>query len=132
MRLVTDNAIAVVTIFQEAEGESFEGKLAVAEVIRNRVARKYNSDGTVVGTCLRAWQFSGWNTDSRNRARSLGVDTVIKAVADCSLAWEQSLNSDTVCGAVLYFNPEIVKPPPKWADPAKLVAKVGNHNFYSA
>jgi len=129
MRLISDDAIAVVTIFQEAEGESFAGKLAVAEVIRNRMAKKYSSDGTIVGTCLRAMQFSGWNAMAGNRIRSVQIDSGSAIVNDCSVAWQQSAGSETVKGAVLYFAPAVVKRP-NWADPAKLLAVVGRHEFY--
>ena len=48
------------TIYLEARGESFAGKMAVAAVIRNRMNHKYHSDGTVKGTVLRAKQFEPW------------------------------------------------------------------------
>ena len=59
-RLIPEDKLAILTIAQEALAEPFEGKLAVAEVIRNRMKQRYMSDGTVEGTVLRAWQFSGW------------------------------------------------------------------------
>ena len=132
MRLISDDAIAIITIFQEAEGESLQGKVAVAEVIRRRMARRYSSDGTVVGTCLRPYQFSGWNTASGNRIRSLRIDLDEAMVADCVTAWAHSRTSNIVPDAVLYYNPDIVPTPPAWADPARLVAVVEHHRFYKA
>ena len=52
--------LAALTIYLEAQGESFAGKMAVAAVIRNRMNHKYHSDGTVSGTVLRAKQFEPW------------------------------------------------------------------------
>src|SRR5574337_170238 len=84
MRLVSDDALAIVTIYQEAAGEPYAGKLAVAEVIRARMRRCYASDGTVAGTVLRAWQFSGWNTDAGAvRIMSLQIDTNDPVVQEC-------------------------------------------------
>jgi spore germination cell wall hydrolase CwlJ-like protein len=133
MRLISDDAIEAVTVYQEAEGEPYEGKLGVAEALRNRRLTRYSSDGTVAGTALRALQFSGWNTHSNNRVRSVEIDDSDPVVQDCIRAVnEAAAGSQTVKGAVLYFNPAIVHPPPTWADPAKLVATVGRHQFYSA
>jgi spore germination cell wall hydrolase CwlJ-like protein len=132
MRLVSEDAIAIVTIYQEAEGEPFAGKVAVGEVIRNRATRKYSSDGTVIGTCLRASQFSGWNTNSKNRTRSLQIDSEAQSVQDCVIAWEQSRASNLTLGAVLYLNPDLVNPLPSWAQESKLLATIGNHKFYAA
>jgi cell wall hydrolase len=131
MRLIGDDAIAIVTVFQEAEGEPLEGKVAVAEVIRNRMKRRYSSDGTVTGTCLRPSQFSGWNTNSKNRIRALLIDSENPVVQDCVIAWEQSKTSNLTAGAVLYLNPSIVNPLPSWANPSKLLASIGNHRFFA-
>lgn len=144
MRLISEEALAVITIQQEAEGETYLGKLAVAEVIRNRMNKKYASDGTVSGTVLRAKQFSGWNatstkTDPHNlfRIRSLRIDSDDPIVKDCIRAWhEAQAGSNTVHGAVLYYAPATLKklgiPDPDWAlpDSADEVAVVGNHRFF--
>ena len=144
MRLISDEALAIVTIRQEAEGESYLGKLAVAEVIRNRMQRKYASDGTVAGTVLRAKQFSGWNATSTKtdlintfRIKSVQIDSDDPIVKDCIRAWhEAQAGSNTVHGAVLYYAPSTLKklgiPEPDWAlpDSAEEVAVVGNHRFF--
>jgi len=61
-RLVSDDAWAILTVLQEADASPQEERIAVAEVIRDRAKLKYNSDGSIVGTVLKAGQFSGWNT----------------------------------------------------------------------
>jgi len=111
VRLISDDALAAVTIYQEAAGESFEGKVAVAEVIRNRMAFRYQSDGTVAGTVLHPFAFSGWNSTSNQniaalRIRSVQVDSA--ASNDCAVAWQTSIDSQTVKGAVLYYNPAVI------------------------
>lgn len=142
MRLISEETLAVITIMQEAEGESYLGKLAVAEVIRNRMKLRYASDGTISGTVLRAKQFSGWNasgtkSDPHNlfRIRSVQIDSDDPMVKDCFRAWhEAQAGSDTVKGAVLYYNPDprLVPVTPEWAKPdsAKQVAEVGRHVFF--
>lgn len=133
MRLITEEALAVVTIMQEAEGESYLGKLAVAEVIRNRMNKKYASDGTVSGTVLRPLQFSGWNAKDPGRIRSVRADSDGAIVRDCIRAWNEArAGSNTVHGAVLYLNPSLVSPLPEWSlpDSAEEVAVVGPHHFF--
>jgi len=135
MRLVDEDALAVITILQEAAGEPYVGKVAVAEVIRNRMQAKYSSDGTVSGTVLRPYQFSGWNTADPGRIRNIRADDHDKTVQECVQAWKEAQHgSDTVKGAVLYYNPDprLVPVTPEWAKPhsAKQVAEVGHHVFF--
>lgn len=133
MRLITEEALAVITIYQEAQGESYEGKLAVAEVIRNRMKKQYASDGTVSGTVLRPMQFSGWNAKDPGRIRAVRSDSDDRIVQDCIRAWHEAIaGSDTVNGAVLYYNPSIIPDAPEWAmpDSADQVATVGHHVFF--
>lgn len=133
MRLISEESLAVVTIMQEAAGEPYAGKLAVAEVIRNRMNKKYASDGTVSGTVLRPLQFSGWNAKDPGRIRTVRSDSDDRVVKECIRAWHEALaGSDTVKGAVLYYNPSIIKETPEWAlpDSAIEVAVVGQHHFF--
>jgi len=133
MRMISEDALAVVTIMQEAAGEPYKGKVAVAEVIVNRMKAKYASDGTVAGTVLRPYQFSGWNTKDPGRIRNIMIDDTDHVVQECINAWEQAKHgSNTVQGAVLYLNKSLVDPLPEWAmpDSADEVAQVGQHTFY--
>lgn len=135
MRILSEQALAVVTIYQEAQGESYAGKLAVAEVIRNRMAKKYASDGTVAGTVLRPLQFSGWNAKDPGRVRAAQIDDTDAIVQECVKAWDHALmGSNTVNGAVLYYNPDpkLVPVTPDWAmpDSAREVAHIGHHVFF--
>jgi len=128
MRLIADYLLGVVTVFQEAEGEPFEGKVAVAEVILRRTKRKYMSDGTVAGTVFRRLQFSGMNSDSANRIRSFKIDSSVPVVDECVRAWvEADKGSNLVPGCLHYYNANIVSPP--WAEGAEVVAIIGNHTF---
>lgn len=133
MRLVLDHTIGVVTVYQEAEGESLDGKTAVAEVILRRTARKFMSDGTVIGTCLKPMQFSGWNAAAVNRIRSLKIDDTDPIVQDCLKAWDRAVAGSTLTDdAVLYLNPKGVAALPQWANPDHYVCSIGSHDFYRA
>jgi cell wall hydrolase len=132
VRLVSDDTLAIITIWQEARGEPDEGKLGVAETIWNRMQQRYSSDGTVAGTVLRAWQFSGFNTDDPNRIPSFKLDDSDPLAQSCRNAWELAkAGSRTVNGAVLYFNPMAVSRFPDWVGKSKKVAQVGRHSFYA-
>lgn len=127
-RLIEDWKWAVMTIRQEADSEPFIGKVAVAEVIRNRTASKYNSDGTVIGTILRPLQFSGWNTSDPNRIRIARIDLDDKNTHDALAAWELAQKgSDYVRGANLYHTKALH---PEWADKVEKITEIGNHIFY--
>lgn len=133
MRLIQEHALAIVTIYQEAQGEPYAGKLAVAEVIRNRMEKQYASDGTISGTVLRPKQFSGWNSTDPGRIRSVKIDSDDPVVKDCEKAWAEAMaGSQTVNGAVLYLNPSILNEIPEWAlpDSSVEVARVHQHVFF--
>lgn len=132
MRLVPDWVWAVMTIWQECQGEDFDSKVAVAEVIRQRTRLKYMSDGTVPGTVLWPLQFSGWNSVDpspkyRERIECAKLRTDDPVVKECMAAWEKSVGSSLSKGAVLYYNPKICKP--SWAKNCVVVARVGAHEF---
>jgi spore germination cell wall hydrolase CwlJ-like protein len=131
MRLITDDAIAVITIWTEAQGEPFEGKVGVGEVIRERMRRKYSSDGTVAGTIARRYQFSAWNDDQQDNAlliRALKLDWGDPGVSECQIAWEKSAATHYTLGAVLYCNLDVAKP--AWAKSENLIIKIGHHSFF--
>lgn len=128
MRLIPDSVLGIVCLFQEAEGECYEGKVAVAEVILRRTRRKYMSDGTITGTVLRRLQFSGMNHDAPNRVRSFKIDTDDDTVKECLKAWAQAeAGSNLSGGAMHYYNPSLCDP--SWAKGAEVVVEVGNHRF---
>ena len=129
MRLIPDAALAAITIWQEARGEPYEGKLAVAEVVRNRMRARYASDGTVAGTVLRPRQFSGWNSEDLNRIPSVKLDDGDKVAADCIRAWTEATekNTDVARRALLYYAPALALP--AWAKACVEVARIGRHVF---
>jgi spore germination cell wall hydrolase CwlJ-like protein len=128
MKLINPDALGILTIWQEARGEPYEGKVAVGEVIRNRMARCYSSDGTVAGTIGKPYQFSGWNTLDPNFLPSLKIDDTDPVVAECIRAWYESRTTTHAKGAVLYCNMNLAHP--FWARDDKKVATIGSHSFF--
>lgn len=131
MLLVSELTWLVMTLAQEAEGEPQDGKIAVAEVIRNRMKRGFFSDGTILGTVLYPYQFSGWNTSSKNRIRTCRLTDDDPQYDNYLSAWTTAQGgSDFVKGALLYYNPRIVTTTPAWATVAAQTAVIGRHKFY--
>ena len=126
-RHLSDDTLAALTVYLEARGESFAGKLAVAAVIRNRMKRKYHSDGTVKGTVLRPWQFQPWN---RRKPHQVRFDLNESKMRDSMLAWKMVQDGrNVVKGAVLFYAPRLVRSP-RWALQGHMVASIGRHEFY--
>lgn len=138
MKVITEDALAIVTIWQEARGEPYQGKVAVGEVIRNRMHEGgYLSDGTVAGTVLKPKQFSGWNDNDGNRIKSCKIDDGDPIVNECIRAWNESRHSHITKGAVYYMNVDLVRAQngglvPKWwlvGTQADGEVKIGDHTF---
>ncbi len=121
---------AVMTIIQEASGEGLVGMQAVGEVIRTRKDNKIFSDGTVAGTVLWPYQFSGWNTKDPNRIRVANMRLDDEVTLAAIKAWKMSKSSFITKGSTHYLNPSIVTPLPDWANTSNLRVVIGSHNFY--
>ena len=122
-----DATLAALTIYFEAKGESFAGKLAVAAVIRNRMIHHFHSDGTVRGTVLRPKQFEPWITKDPDQ---IPFNPLNVKMQESLLAWKLVQDGrEIVNGAVLFFNPDLVKSP-RWAQVHRKVAKIGGHEFF--
>jgi spore germination cell wall hydrolase CwlJ-like protein len=128
MRLIPDDTWGILTIWMEARGESYDGKVAVAEVIQKRTARKFFSDGTVAGTCLKDRQFSGWNNGDPNRIKAATLDDTDPVVNECINAWKEAKTGRNLTGtAVHYYNSSVCFP--IWAEGARVVTRIGAHTF---
>jgi hypothetical protein len=154
---MTDDELMATCIADEAANQPYEGKVAVGRVIRNRMALGYESDGTVAGTILKRFQFSGfWFAMQAGRYAEIEFDAAGAAAratslfeefstqpiwADCQRAVADSAAGSGFAGGpqfqkltartVLYFNPAICAAP-AWASPDKLDAIIYQHAFYHA
>lgn len=117
------------TLWGEARGEPREGKVAVAWVIKNRVARPawWGRDWTSV--CTAPAQFTCWWDDQAERVRSATART--PGYAEClEVAREVIAGTapDPTGGADHYYADTI--PTPKWARGRTPIARIGRHVFF--
>ena len=104
------------TVYQEARGESFRGRLAVAQVVINRVNNP-RWPHTICGVVFQRGQFS-WTKNWRG--------------------WSHDYNSTAIAQLVLqYHNPHNFKatyfhsgPKPKNWNRLQYIKTIGNHHFY--
>lgn len=131
MRLISDDTWAALTIWCEARGEAQQGRVGVAEVIRNRTQQHFMSDGTVPGTVLAPFQFSAFNTRDPNRIAAAKLDTENTVLRQCFEAWFEAMGGSQVTnGALYYLNPMAVASMPTWVDECHEVAAIGRHRFF--
>ncbi len=117
-------------IFFEARGEHYDGKVAVGQVIMNRVNSEEYSQ-TICEVVEEPYQFSFMND-----GKSDNPHDYIKNEID-QQAWSDSVVAAT---EVMYDNPEIEigslfyhtdDVDPEWNDNMKIDGKIGSHIFYS-
>lgn len=133
-----DIEIAARTIYGEARGESAEGKVWVASVLRNRWQAEhgiFRRDDTLASACLRHRQFSVWDAGDANFAAVQRVHPGEPAYLECLKALLQALTeADRTGGATLYHTTQMPAWrdtwPPDWASRAIELATVGHHIFY--
>lgn len=131
------------TLWGEARGESMDGQIAVAWVIRNRATRArfagrlVGRQGATAHVCLAPWQFSCWNEGDPNRAKLLvlredqcrGEIGVASDVLD-------GLVADPTNGADHYHTidppPWAEAWPPDWSTTMRETARFGGHVFYDS
>lgn len=116
------------TVYMEAGGEPYDGKLAVAFVIMNRCTLRQR----VVEVVMKPYQFSCWNTDAPTRRHLAFIDSD-------SAPWQESVKasknayansvSDPTHGATHYLNKALVRVVPYWYDEDKVTAVIGQHTF---
>jgi len=117
------------TLYAEARGEPFKGKMAVAAVIQTRARL---SSIPLYEVCLKDQQFSCWNDlDAAPEFFSAGEDMLpadIKARSDCyGIAWVL-MSSDREWDYLTHFyNPSVVTP--YWAQSLLGKRTIGNHVF---
>lgn len=100
----------------EAKGESFEGKVAVGNVVINRIKSGKYPD-TIKKVIYQPRQFQPVSNGAINEKPS--VEAVEAAY--------KSLNINMVGNALFYYNPDIATD--SWIRTRKVVKKIGNHSF---
>lgn len=121
-------------LWGECRGEILQGQVAVANVVRNRVADGRYGKGWK-GVILRPWQFSCFNPNDPNLKSMLNIASLsyygeLKQLAFLTL---EGLLVDPTKGATHYFNPQVV--PGRWPkswnpDLMEFRGDIGRHKFY--
>lgn len=128
--MALDYEVAQATIWMEARGEGFEGMLAVAWVIVNRL-RSDKFGPTLGHVCLQPYQFSCWNTHDPNRQALAAAEPLAKAWLESEQALFAALHPkapDPTDGALYYCEKELEGRPP--FDRLLLTARIGKHSFF--
>lgn len=131
--IVTDHDldIAARTVWGEARGESWSGKLAVAWVLKNRAedSRKRYGQG-LAGVCQKPWQFSCWNENDPNRAKLLSIGGTNVVFQECMAAalWAiVGTEPDPSKGAMHY---QVIGTNAPWSHGKTPIVTIGHHQFY--
>lgn len=134
---MTDRDAIALTLFGEARGEGFAGRLAVACVLRNRL-RSGRWGSTYESVCHARKQFSCWNANDPNRARLLSELERVQAgkpisnvLRECYTLADVLLHEQTIrsVGDARHYYADSIAPP-KWAATGTLVASIGHHKFF--
>lgn len=126
------------TVYGEARGESEQGKLAVAQVILNRLHKKSWYGNSIIDVCVKPWQFSCWNENDPNskkvRALAFGGDSNPElnsdAYLDCLAAAIKAVRGgieDKTLNSTHYHTRHVS---PKWSEGKEYIS-IGNHQFYN-
>ena len=103
----------------EARGEPYEGQVAVAAVILNRV-KNPSFPNSIAGVIYQPGAFTAVS-DGQINAPIAENSTVYKACQDAMNGW------DPTYGAIYYFNPETATN--KWIWSRPLIIQIGKHRF---
>ena len=128
-------------IYHEARGEPEEGQWAVANIILNRVVSPsypasicgvvFQNAGGKKFKCQFSFACDGRPDDAGEGNRIVRTSWVrSNLIAHAAFKQFQSgVRPDALPGSALYYHTAAVSP--NWAEVYKIVAKIGNHIFYS-
>lgn len=112
-----DSTLLAQIVHAEANGEPYNGKVAVAEVILNRT-RSGEFPNTVEGVIYQAGQFSPVANGAINNSPT----------SEDYSAVQEALNGSSYAGGALYFyNPAIATS--RWLDTLPVKVVIGSHHF---
>jgi N-acetylmuramoyl-L-alanine amidase len=124
--------IAAETVWGEARGEPWLGKVAVAWVIRNRVEQPAWWGRDIIGVCTKPWQFSCRNANDPNSEKLAKVSDDDPVFMDCRDAVEAAFlgtEPDPTKGASHY---KVLKTRASWDHAVRHMTPtiIGHHAFY--
>ena len=129
-----DLTLLAALIKQEAEGEEFDGKLAVGFVV---ITRSVKGNKSISDVIYKPWAFSALNTESNTRLNLDEIDPNSNLWYNCYKAAAGALFdlvSNPVPDAVNYLNVELTKKIrggtlPDWYYKMDIVRIIGKHTF---
>lgn len=134
-----DFEIMARTVFAEAGGEVYLGKIGVGWCIRTRAETDLGHDGKpdwwgegIGGVCQKPAQFSCWLRDSPvyGPMVSAGTEKLAESLKACFAVLTGEI-PDPTGGATHYLNPrKLVGKMPAWVQGRAPTAVLGNHDFY--
>ena len=113
----TDSNLLARLVYGEARGEPYEGQVAVAAVVLNRL-KNSSFPNTISGVIYQAGAFDVVSDGQINLNPN---DTAKKAATDATNGWDPSR------GAIYYFNPSTATN--KWIWSRPMTVTIGNHRF---
>ena len=118
-RSASDVQLLARAVNGEARGEVYEGQVAVAAVILNRVKHP-SFPNTISGVIYQPGAFTAVDDGQINEPIAEN-STVYKACQDAMNGW------DPTYGAIYYFNPDTATN--KWIWSRPLIIQIGKHRF---
>lgn len=133
--------LLALTIYGEARGETHDGRIAVANVVRNRL-KTHRWGASYERVCLAPMQFSCWSphggVSNFRHLQELALtivtgpaptDPVLAACYQIAADIQSGVTPDTVHGATFYFVTD--SKIPTWAIGEVPVCVIGKHSFFA-
>ena len=120
------------TIWGEARGEAPQGRIAVANVVINRVKRGGWWGRTVASVCLKPDQFSCWRHDDPNRQKLLSVTPSDHVFAECLHIARMAVDGELedITGGATHYLVHSITDRVKWDDNMTPTVRIGAHQFF--
>jgi len=118
-------------IWGEARGEPFEGKVAVAWVVKNRAESNWRGQSTYSRVLIDPKQFSCFNDGNPNLVKMtmpwLWEPDALMECFKAAMAVHYGMIPDPTDGSNHYARYDCR---PSWCEDMQFVATIGDHNFY--
>ena len=127
----SDRHCLVVAVYKEARGESYKGKLGVAEVIRNRAGHP-DFKPSICGVVKQQGQFS-WYSGPRSlqiKPGQLKQPQDKLAYVEANKAATEALSGSDLTHGSLYFVHRRVVKKQRWLKKMRFQVRIGQHHFY--
>ncbi|MBU0959748.1 MAG: cell wall hydrolase [Nanoarchaeota archaeon] len=135
---LADGDLLGLLMYLEGRGEPIEGRIAIANVVRNRVNKSESKSYFAIITAKN--QFSCFNSNDPNYGIGFNMATdmfsgkvpedLTRKFQECRWIAMGIVNNsilDNTKGALYYYNPKVCKP--YWAKEMLITTIIGHHNF---